>query len=92
MLGVTVKLAALLPVMPPAVTLMGPVEPAFGTNVVIFVSESTVMDVAATPLNITAVAPVKPLPLMMTLLPIAPEAGVKELMVGAAHANAEARR
>ena len=39
--------------------------------------------VALTPLNVTAVAPVKFVPLIVTLVPTAPLVGVKLVMVGA---------
>ena len=38
---------------------------------------------ALTPLNVTAVAPVKFVPLIVTLVPTAPLVGVKLVMVGA---------
>ena len=41
------------------------------------------MNVAALPLNVTAVAPVKLLPLIVTLAPTAPLAGVTFAIVGA---------
>src|SRR5438309_1245471 len=46
-------------------------------------SEFTVNELAEVPLNFTAVAPVKPEPLRVTLVPTAPLVGVKELMLGA---------
>ena len=39
--------------------------------------------VAATPLNITAVTPVKPVPVTVTVVPTGPEVGVKDVIVGA---------
>ena len=41
------------------------------------------MKLAALPLNVTAVAPVKLVPLIATLLPTRPLAGVKLVIVGA---------
>jgi len=41
------------------------------------------MKLALTPLNITAVAPVKFVPLIVTLVPTAPLVGVKPVIVGA---------
>ena len=61
-LGSTTKEVALVAVPPGVVTEMAPVEAAAGNLVVIWVSELTVKVVAATPLNLTAVAPVKPEP------------------------------
>src|SRR5204863_477411 len=46
-------------------------------------SAFTVNEVAAVPLNFTAVAPVKPEPLIVTLVPTGPLVGEKELMLGA---------
>src|SRR5437773_604107 len=45
-------------------------------------SEFTVNELAEVPLNFTAVAPVKPEPLIVTLVPTAPLVGEKELMLG----------
>jgi hypothetical protein len=87
--GVTVNLAELLPVPPGAVTVIGPVEAAAGTSAVILVSEFTV-NVPAAPLNFTAVAPVSPEPLTVTVVPIVPEAGLNEETTGAAAAAGDA--
>jgi hypothetical protein len=50
------------------------------------VFESTVNEVAGAVSNLTAVAPVKPVPVMVTVVPptVGPEVGVTELTVGAA--------
>ena len=40
------------------------------------------MKLALTPLNVTAVAPVKSVPLMVTLIPTGPIGGVKLVIVG----------
>src|SRR3989442_15829996 len=61
--GMTVKLLALLAVPPAVVTLIGPVEAPLGTVAAIEVDEFTVKP-ALTPLNRTALAPVKLVPLM----------------------------
>ena len=58
-----------------------PVFAAAGTVAVIFVPESTV-NVAATPLNLTAVAPVKLVPLMVTTVAGLPLVGVKLVITG----------
>lgn len=50
---------------------------------VIRVSEFTVKDRQTTPPNATAVAPVKWVPTMFTLAPVAPSEGSKLVMVGA---------
>ena len=62
---VTVNEAVLVPVPAGVVTATGPVVAPAGTVAVIWVSEVTV-NVAVVPLNFTAVAPVKPLPVMVT--------------------------
>ncbi len=49
--------------------------------VVLFVTEK---DVAAVPPNFTAVAPVKFVPVMLTVQPLMPPVGVNELTVGVA--------
>jgi hypothetical protein len=64
------------------VTAIGPVDAEAGTVAVIVVSEFTAK-VLVTPLNVTAVAPVNPEPLMVTLVPMVPTAGLKEEMAGA---------
>jgi hypothetical protein len=79
----TVKLAVLVPVPPGVVTEIGPVVAPLGTVAVICVAELTVYDVAATPLNLTAVAPVKFVPVMTTDVPTGPLVGVKLVIVGA---------
>lgn len=72
----------LLVAFPPAVvTEMGPVVALEGTEVVILESEFTVY-VAATPLKVTAVVPVKPPPVIVTAVPGAPLVGVKLLILG----------
>src|SRR6267143_1359806 len=77
----TVKLPVLLAVPPGAVTLIGPLEAPAGTVAVIVVAEFTVK-LALVPLNSTDVAPVKFVPLMVTLVPTGPVVGVKLVMVG----------
>jgi hypothetical protein len=52
------------------------------------VAEVTVKLVALTPLNVTAVAPVKFVPLNITLVPTGPLVGVKPVIVGALGAGA----
>ena len=53
-----------------------------GTTAVIWVGESTVNDAAGTVPNLTALAPVKLLPVMTTCVPGCPLSGVKELIMG----------
>src|SRR5207244_2799580 len=78
---ITVKLPGLVAVPPGVVTLIVPVVGPAGTVAWIEVAELTVK-LALTPLNATAVAPVKVVPLMVTLVPTGPLAGVKPVIVG----------
>src|SRR2546428_1519846 len=77
----TLNELALVAVPPGVVTLSGPVVAPAGTVVWTAVSEVTVK-VALVPLNATAVAPVKPDPLIVTLVPTGPLVGVKLAIVG----------
>src|SRR5437660_5902393 len=77
----TVNELALVAVPPGVVTLSGPVVAPAGTVARIAVSEVTVK-VALTPLNDTDVAPVKFVPLIVTLVPTGPLVGVKLAIVG----------
>src|SRR5213594_768399 len=78
---VTVKLEALAAVPPGVVTLIVPVVAPVGTVAVICVAELTV-NVAVVPLNFTAVAPVKAVPVIVTLAPTTPVVGEKLVMAG----------
>ena len=73
----------LVAVPPGVVTATLPEAPA-PTVAVILVALTTVNALAATPPNVTAVAPVKLVPVMVTLVPVFCDVGVKEVMVGAA--------
>src|SRR2546425_12161867 len=64
----TVKLLALIAVPPDVVTLIGPVVAPLGRVVAIEVDEFTVK-LAATPLMVTDVTPVKFVPVIVTLVP-----------------------
>src|SRR5438552_542155 len=79
--GPTVKLIALLAVPPAVVTLIGPLVAPDGAVAVIVVAEFTVK-LALVPLNSTVLAPVKLVPLIVTLVPTGPLVGVKLVMVG----------
>jgi len=81
--GITVKLAALVAVPTPVLTEIGPVVAAAGTFTVMVVEETTVKTVVAMPLNLMAVAPVKLVPVIVTLAPMVPLVGVKDVIVGA---------
>jgi len=80
-IAVTAKLPALVPVPPGVVTLTGPVVAPAGTIAWIAVSEATVK-LAPTPLNATAVAPVKLVPLIVTGDPTGPLVGAKLEIAG----------
>ncbi len=77
----TVNELLLVAVPPGVVTLSGPVVAPAGTVAWIAVAELTV-NVALTPLNATAEAPVKFVPLIVTLIPTAPLVGAKLAIVG----------
>ncbi len=70
--GVTVKRVVVTTGPPGVVMVMGPVVAPAGT-VVVIVPEASTVKAAATPLNETAVAPVKPV--MVTLVPVGPKIG-----------------
>ena len=74
----------LLAVPPGVVTRIGPVVTPFGAVALICVGEAMLKEAAASPLNVTAVAPPKPVPVMMIEEPPLPLVGVKPPMVGAA--------
>ena len=76
------KSVALVAVPPGVVTAIGPVVAPVGTVAVIWVSEFTVNVVAAMPPNVTALAPVKPVPVITTEVPTAPLVGLNDVMVG----------
>jgi hypothetical protein len=80
------KIPALTAVPPEVVTLIGPLVAPTGTVAVIDVDEFTVK-LAAVPLNLTAVAPVKFVPAMATLSPGTPLRGEKPATVGGALTN-----
>ena len=70
--------------MPPGVvTDIVPVVAPVRTVTVILVSLTMLNDIAAVPLNLTAEAFVKFVPVIVTAVPSAPLEGVKEVIVGA---------
>src|SRR5439155_13482458 len=79
---ITVNTAVVVAVPPGVLTLSGPVVAPVGTVSWIVVSEVTVKGAALTPLNVTAVAPVKFVPLIVTIVPSGPLVGVKLVIVG----------
>jgi hypothetical protein len=79
--GITVKEEAPAVVPSALVTLIFPLVAPVGTVALSWVSE-TMANSAATPLNVTAVAPVSAEPVMTTVPPMALDAGVKEETMG----------
>jgi hypothetical protein len=74
-----VKLDALAVSAPPVFTVIVPVVAPAGTTAVALVVVGAVQVTAAVPpppLNVTPVTPVKPVPVMFTVVPITPHTGV----------------
>jgi hypothetical protein len=82
--GITVNDGVLIARPPGVVTLIGPVVAPAGTVAVSCVAELAVNVAAATPLNVTDVAPVKLLPCTVTTVPGEPVVGTNFLIAGAA--------
>jgi hypothetical protein len=80
--GITVKLPLLVAVPAGVVTLTVPLVAPAGTVAVTELADCTVNELAATPWNLTAVAPVNWLPTIVTDVPTGPLVGVKELIAG----------
>jgi hypothetical protein len=78
----TVNEEVLTAVPPGVTTLTVPLVAPAGTDAVIEVELTTLNDVTDVPLNFTAVAPVKFVPVIVTVVPTGPDVGVKEEMVG----------
>jgi hypothetical protein len=78
----TVKLDVLVAEPSGVVTLIGPVVAPAGTVAVILVDGATLNVVAETPLKVTAVAPVKFVPVIVTIVPTGPKVGVNDVIVG----------
>ena len=79
--GVTVKVPKLVSDPPAVVTVIFPVLAPLGTVAVTLLSELTVNVAAFTP-RVTFVVCVRPVPLMVTMVPTLPLDGEKLLMVG----------
>ena len=79
--GVVKVKPAILAIPPVAVTDKLPLAPAL-TTAVIVVEFTTVKDVAATPPKLTAVAPVRFAPVIVTVSPVAAVLGEKDVIVG----------
>ena len=71
------------------VTLIRPVVAPVGTWALMSIDEFTTKLESDLPLNVTLVAPVKPLPWMSTLVPTGPLAGANEPIVGGGTVNGE---
>jgi hypothetical protein len=83
--GVTTKSTALAPVPSPSVTVTGPVVAVGGTVAVICVLLSTLKDVAGVPLKATSFAGLesaKPVPVIVTDVPVGPVRGRKTTTTG----------
>ena len=81
LLGLTVNVPLLVAVPLEVVTAIVPVVP-LPTVAVICVAEFTVKELTAVPPIVTALAPVKFIPVIVTVLPAQPEEGVKEVIEG----------
>ena len=75
-------MTTLMALPPGVVTEIGPLLAPFGT-VAVIVCESTTVKTAVLPPNITLVAPVKFVPVIVTCVPTGPLGGVKLVIVGA---------
>jgi hypothetical protein len=80
--AVTVNEAALVAVPPGVVTLILPVVAPLGTVAVMDVADAMPNE-QVVPFSLTAVAPVKFVPVIVTFVPTGPLAGVKDVIVGA---------
>jgi hypothetical protein len=85
--GITVNGVLLVAVPLGVVTAMGPVAAPSGTIAVIFLLLLLTVNCAATPPNVTLVAPLKLGPLIVTAVPTPPLCGEKLVMVGGAGGN-----
>lgn len=85
----TVNDDELVPVPAAVVTAIGPEVAPAGTVAVTVESLLTVNALAAVPLNVTPVAPMKPEPLIVTEVPTGPLGGVKAPTTGAAGVDDE---
>jgi hypothetical protein len=81
--GTTVKVPLLSPYPAGVVTLILPVTAPAGTVSVIWVGELRVKGLPSVPPKLTAVAPLKFVPVTVTTVPTGPLVGVKPVIVGA---------
>ena len=81
--GAGIKVNPVLVAAPPGVVTPTLPEAPAPTVAVIWVALFTVNEVAAVPPKVTVVAPVKLVPVMVTLVPAMPDIGVNEVIVGA---------
>lgn len=87
--GIKLNVPALVTVPPGVVMDILPVVDPAATTALTFTALTTVKETALVPLNFTAVAPVKLLPLMVTVAFLPPLVGVNEVIVGAARNTVE---
>src|SRR5207248_208280 len=80
--SLTVKFVLLVPVPRGVVTVIGPVVAPAGTVAASWVGETTVNALAAVPLKETCVAPLNPMPVIVTTVPTGPLPGEKLVIVG----------
>lgn len=82
--GFTIKVFLLVACPPGVVTVIAPFPALVGTTKVIVVGETTVNEAAGTPPIVTELAPVRFVPVMVTVAPGAAVVGEKLVIVGAA--------
>jgi hypothetical protein len=84
--SVTVKFEALVPVPAGVVTEILPVTAPLGTVALIWMPDTNVTVAEAFVPNLTVAPGTKPVPLIVTVPPVIPDVGVKELTVGGPYA------
>jgi hypothetical protein len=84
--SVTVKFEALVPVPAGVVTEIFAVTAPFGTIALIWVPDTNVTEPAGFVPNLTVAPATKPVPVIVTVLPVIPEVGVNEVTVGEPYA------
>lgn len=81
--GSALKVNPACEAVPPGVVILTLPDAPAPTTAVMLVADTTVKDVAAVPPKLTEVAPVKLVPVTVTVAPVAAEVGAKEVIVGA---------
>lgn len=82
MVGTAAKVNPFCVAVPPGVVTETLPEVPAAIIAVILVADTTLNDAAAVPPKLTAVAPVKFVPVIVTVVPMVPEAGVKDVISG----------